>query len=749
MNNSNTTAQAETVEIIREVDTPANSLWQPIEGNATKTLGEKISPDRIDKQEWKTIRTEAISVLSSCVPPNAPPRSETGLVVGYVQSGKTLSFTIVASLAQDNSYQIVIVITGTSLNLRDQSTKRLEDDLGLDTHLDRKWHHFKSHEFNEDAHSRIRDILAEWQDEKVPESERQTVLITVMKHHQHLEKLVDILLKIEDLEVPTLVIDDEGDQASLNTMVQKSEASTTYQRILSLRECLPHHTFLQYTATPQALLLINLIDVLSPNFIKVLNPGGSYKGGKSFFRDGQNQICTIPDNEIPTRDQPLDAPPKSLLEAMRIFFLGVSAGIILDKGTDGHYRSMMIHPSHKTIGHKQYYNWICSIRNNWLEILNLAEDETDYQDLLKQFRYSYQSLHISVPDLPSFEELSKRLSHAIRRTQTHEVNATRGKTPSIPWGNAYPHILVGGQAMDRGFTVRGLTVTYMPRGAGLGNADTIQQRARFFGYKEEVFGYCRVFLEERVRNAYKCYVAHEEDIRRRLIEHDKTGKSLDDWRRIFLLDSSLKPTRSNIIDIGYSQRKMGNQWYTPKGPHHSIELIKTNRVIVQEFCQKLSFRDDEGNPKRTKAQIHHVDTEVLLNNVYEELLVPFRVKCFTDSDTFTRLCLQIKEYLESCPDAPCTVYHMTKGELRTRGLNDKDEILRLFQGRNPKKGKVIYPGDRDIKTSDCVTVQIHNLRVVREEKEIFRDIPVLAVWLPKNVSSDLLLQPQGGVETGI
>ena len=750
MNNSITTAQTETVEIIREVNTLTNnSLWQPIEGSATKTLGDKISPTLIDEQEWKTIKTEAISVLSSCVPPKEPPRQETGLVVGYVQSGKTLSFTTVASLAQDNGYQIVIVITGTSVNLRDQSTKRLEDDLGLQTHPDRKWHHFKSHEFNEDAHSRIKDILAEWQDVKVPEWERQTVLITVMKHHQHLEKLVDILSKIEDLEVPTLIIDDEGDQASLNTMVQKGEASTTYQRILSLRECLPHHTFLQYTATPQALLLINLIDVLSPSFVKVLSPGGSYKGGKSFFQDGQNQICTIPENEIPTKDQPLDAPPKSLLEAMRIFFLGVSAGIILDRGTDRLYRSMMVHPSHKTIGHKQYYNWICSIRNNWLDVLNLSENEKDYQDLLKQFRCSYQRLHISVPDLPSFEDLSKRLSHAIRRTQTHEVNATKGKTPSIPWENAYPHILVGGQAMDRGFTVRGLTVTYMPRGAGLGNADTIQQRARFLGYKEEVFGYCRVFLEERVRNAYVHYVTHEEDIRQRLIEHDKTGKSLDDWRRIFLLDSSLKPTRSNIIDIGYSQRKVGNQWYAPKGPHHSIEVVKGNRVIVQKFCQRLSFRDNEGNPKRTKAQIHRVDTDVLLEEAYKELLVPFRVKHFTDSDTFTRLCLQINEYLESSPNAPCTVYHMSKGDLRTRALNDKNEILRLFQGRNPTKGKVIYPGDRDIKTVDRVTIQIHNLRVVREQEEICCDVPVLAVWLPKSVSSDLLVQSQGGTETGI
>ena len=751
MNNRDTIAQVETVEIIREEGTMTNSLWQPIEGNATRTLGDKISPNRIDVQEWQTVKVEAISVLSNCVRPKVLSGEKTGLVIGYVQSGKTLSFTTVAALAQDNNYQIVIVITGTSVGLTDQSTDRLEDDLGLHTHSDRKWYHLKSHDFLkkhefEVAHSKIQDVLADWQDERVPESNCQTVLITVMKHHHHLEKLIDILSKIEHLKVPTLIIDDEGDQASLNNMVQKGEASTTYQRILSVRECLPHHTFLQYTATPQALLLINLIDVLSPSFVKVLSPGSDYKGGKAFFQDGQDQICTIPDNEIPTKDQPLYAPPESLLEAMRIFFLGVAAGTILDKGPNRRYRSMMVHPSHKTIGHEKYFSWISKIKKNWSDILNLSEDEKDYQDLLEDFRDSYQRLRISVPDLPFFEKLSKHLPWAIRRTELHKVNATSGKTPSIPWDNAYSHILVGGQAMDRGFTVRGLTVTYMPRGIGLGNADTIQQRARFFGYKKEVFGYCRVFLEDRARNTFEQYVTHEEDVRQRLIEHDKTGKSLDDWRRTFLLDSSLKPTRSSIIDIGYSQSKFGDQWHVPKVPHYSIELIKANFLTVQEFCQKLSLHDDEGHPNRTAAQIHHVDRDALLQNVYEELLVPFRVKQFGDSNVFTKVCLQIKEYLKSCPKAPCTVYHISQGIPRKRSVNRNNEILRFFQGRNPTKGPVVYPGDRDIKSSSGVTVQIHNLNILRDGEEIFQDVPVLAVWLPKEVALDLLEQPQGGTE---
>jgi hypothetical protein len=89
----------------------------------------------------------------------------------------------------------------------------------------------------------------------------------------------------------------------------------------------------------------------------------------------------------------------------------------------------------------------------------------------------------------------------MRETSYEQVNATAGQTPRIDWGQSYGWLLVGGQAMDRGITVEGLTVTYMPRGRGVNNADTIQQRARFFGYKRRYLGFCRVYLEQGAINA--------------------------------------------------------------------------------------------------------------------------------------------------------------------------------------------------------------------------------------------------------
>lgn len=750
VSNTKVTSQTEIVEVIKEMAAKFDSSWQPIDdGKTIQALKRQIvsSDSDIDEVEWEIIKDEAISVLSKCINPKALPKQETGLVIGYVQSGKTLSFTTVASLARDNSYQMVIVITGTSLILNDQSTQRLEENLDLHTPPIR-WNHCKSSEFNKGVayrariRNRIRNTLDDWKDEALDPWECRTVLITVMKDHRHLKNLTEILSKLDLSDVPTLVIDDEGDQASLNTKVKKGKMSTTYQRVLDLKECLPHHTFLQYTATPQAPLLINLIDVLSPNFVKVLSPGSKYTGGKAFFQDAPDQICSISDREIPTRDQQYEGPPDTLLEAMRIFFLSVTAGRILGKTSRW---SMMVHPSHKRIEHKQYLYWINNLKNGWWKALVPGGDGTDRQDLLEIFKGSYNNLQKTVSKLPPFEELSVKLSSTIRMTETYEVNASHGRTPGPSEFNAYANILVGGQAMDRGFTVPGLTITYMPRDKGVGNADTIQQRARFFGYKKDVFEYCRVFLQDHVRNAYEHYINHEEYVREILREHDKTGRSLDEWKRIFLLDKSLKPTRHSILDISYRQINLGDLWYAPKAPHKPIEAIETNLSIVERVLNKWSFRPNKGHPDRTEKQ-KHCEADIPLKDVYEELLEPFQFAQTVDSERFEQVRFQISTYLESCPNASCKVYYMSGGQLRKRSLNKNEHLRGVFQGHS--MDRITYPGDREIKASGHVTVQIHKFTIRQKKKEIRSNVPVLTVWLPKEMSQDWLLQNQGGSEIG-
>ena len=119
------------VETVRSAEgtPPPGALWCPVIGEQLKqTLDAKNLP----VLEREVVERQTAALLGKCVPPSAAEGSATGLALGYVQSGKTLSFTCVAALARDNRFPLVIVITGTSIPLFQQSVRRLRIDLGID-----------------------------------------------------------------------------------------------------------------------------------------------------------------------------------------------------------------------------------------------------------------------------------------------------------------------------------------------------------------------------------------------------------------------------------------------------------------------------------------------------------------------------------------------------------------------------------------------------------------------------------------
>ena len=655
------------------------------------------------------------------------------------QSGKTTSFTTVAALARDNGYRLIIVITGITNNLFKQSNDRLEKDLRLGERTDRKWQFLSNPKARADIKQRIATALQ--REDELPGVTKQIVLITVMKNRTHLMNLIKLLSDLPLAGAPTLIIDDEADQASLNNLVNKGKESATYRRIVQIRQLLPHHTFLQYTATPQAPLLINIIDVLSPTFTALLTPGPTYTGGKTFFEKDFGLIRLIRAKEVPAKDQELTDPPESLLEAMRIFFVGVAAG--LKGGEEGKNRSMMVHPSKITMQHANYGQWVRDIQQYWAKTLRLPGTNPDRQELIEDFRKAYDDLSLTVENLPTFDDLLVYLPHAVSSTIVTIVNAAGGQTPQPDWRQDYAHIVVGGEVLNRGYTIEGLTVTYMPRSKGVGNADTIQQRARWFGYKAEYLWYCRVYLTDEQRKIYTNYVNHEEDVRNQLRQHATTGKSLREWKRAFLLSPDLRPTRHDVLDLEYIHVNYARDWFEQHAPHDSPEAVEANRKTVEEFIARLpksAFQPD--HPLRTDMQRHLVASHVNLNFAYRELLTKFLVTGPDDSYQFVGLLLQLERYLEQYPtqQCNCTIYLMSEGKLRRRSVEDNDKIPTLFQGANPVKTNEYYPGDRQIRDRQGVTIQIHKLTVLKDKNIIADDVPTLAVSLPKEMATDWIIQ---------
>jgi hypothetical protein len=730
-------------EIIEIQNNNANGEWQPFVGEETTGLLRRKGFENDER-----VLNETLRIMQACGNPNVATNHETGIVIGYVQSGKTLSFTTLTALARDNNYQIVIVIAGVSTNLVNQTTQRLSEDLNLEKRYDRKWTLLQNPSSTQ-HYETIETVLAQWADSTFPEDERRTLLITVMKNQAHLNNLANILQGQNLQGVPTLIIDDEGDQASLNTRARwaarqgididnltENQVSTIYRRINALRSVFSHHTFLQYTATPQANLFINIMDRLSPNFIRLLTPGQEYTGGIEFFRNNPNLIAEIPANQIQTNNEI----PESLKGALRIFFLGVVAGKI---NKDQRNRTMLVHPSRLQGDHNSFTNWIRNTSISWERLLSGSDNE-DRQELINEFRESYNQLSLTVQGLQSFEELTgNNLIHAVKYTQIVEVNSRNGETPQIPWNDSYSWILVGGQSMDRGFTVNGLTVTYMPRNIGTGNVDTIQQRARFFGYKKSYLGFCRVYLDQVTIDSYNFIVAHEEDVRNRLVEFDLNNRELNNWDREAVLDQMLNLTRNTVIYDALNRDTFGDDWYRINAPHDTEELIESNRTSLFEFLQlhTANFVQDTGHVNRTEEQKHLV-TRITIKDCLEHLLNKLRYTRESDSATYSSFRGILKGYIEEHPDDECLIYLMSANSIdnwtgRTRKLDRNDEIQQLFQGKNPRTGEVIYPGDSEIKENNLLTIQIHLLNIRDTE---FTRVPTLAIWIPEHIGTDIIRQ---------
>src|SRR5262249_37921565 len=150
------------------------------------------------------------------------------------------------------------------LNLKEQSEDRLAQDLDLrNDSVARAWKHFSNPTIR--SKEEFRKALQLWANPSAPAHMRRAVLITVLKHPTHLSHLAELLEKVDLSTTRALVIDDEADQASLNTKARKGGQSPTYAVLLRIRSALLRHTFLQYTATPQANLLISIQDLLSPD----------------------------------------------------------------------------------------------------------------------------------------------------------------------------------------------------------------------------------------------------------------------------------------------------------------------------------------------------------------------------------------------------------------------------------------------------------------------------------------------------
>jgi len=396
------------------------------------------------------LRDETCNILAHCNPHNAVGNPETThLVVGYVQSGKTMSFTGLSALALDNHYRVIVFLAGTKNNLLNQTSKRLRKYL-IDVETINN-DYFKIHE--NPTTEVMEEIIGH-----IELSEKPIILIPMLKHYDHINKLTELFKSSDFKDVmaneTVLIIDDEADQASLNSFGRRNskkaeneemEESRTYESILKMRAALPGNTYIQYTATPQANILISMQDLLSPKSHTLLTPGEGYIGGKLFFGRGQNHelfngglIMEIPTDQVfHKKKRPLKKMPQSLKDALMFHIMAVAIVVKFLKVDDVPFLSMMVHPDNTKEWNKKFKNWIEKELRNWRLALKKPIGQDDREELIERFRKLFP-LAISFYDTdeqPTFEQIEPILADVINDRKVYLVNTDKEAQTEIEWNN--------------------------------------------------------------------------------------------------------------------------------------------------------------------------------------------------------------------------------------------------------------------------------------------------------------------------
>lgn len=692
--------------------------------------------DKLNEEGKITVISEAQSVLSHCIAPGVK-GSITNIAVGYIQSGKTLSYTTLSTLAADNNFRIIIYLTGVTTSLNNQTYGRIQNDLKVN---ETDWYAL----FEDNPKSIESDI-----DEvtKYLKYSDCTLLFPAMKQQQHIDRLSSIFndFQIKPLleNIGVLIIDDEADQASFNTYAKKNnekpdweedEQSMIYSCILKLRSTFPCLSYIQYTATPQAAFLIDSNDDLSPRYHTVLTPGNGYTGGKTFF-DNDNMDLVIEIKDVYDRKNQTSY-PESLDNSLLQFLVSVSILLYIKHDRGIKSLSMMIHPDGTIYSNERFYTWVKNKMNLWLKTINLQDGDLGKQYLLDAFLNAYNEITKYDMNRPSFEEVCKHLNAVLLKTKLHLVQSKVDSLNVAPendinWDTASSHILVGANILNRGFTVENLSMTYMPRTTkGKATADTIEQRCRFFGYKSNYLDYCRVFLPKKSIEEYEAYVAHEELMRSALMKCESL-KEYAEQLSVLQISDKLNPTRTNILSNKLVRNKMSG-WRSMG----SIAYREHNKILVENLLSQLKDQFEIINPDMDNPMRKHRYVVIDILSFIEI----FKRMQYDDMPNIARKIATI-QYLSYLYDEKNVkhvymiemAYELKEDNLRKRSLTNGKPVLMM--GRDPKSS---LPADDVFKFDDSICFQLHHYILKDSGWDSKKDYYSFSVYYPEELSNSFI-----------
>lgn len=649
-----------------------------------------------------------------------------GMIVGHVQSGKTSDYIGLINKAADAGYKIIIVLAGMYNNLRAQTQIRLEEGfLGIKTFSD------SDPLFSDDNvefvgvgsferkivsnYATTRSELGDFSKKYVAHlgfaPEQKPCLFVVKKNVRILKALNSwVAQRLATLEVatrhckivkdlPLLLIDDEADNASVDTHTHildengnadKDHDPTSINReIRRLLNQFGKCAYIGYTATPFANIFIphraetenEGADLFPSSFITTITPSSNYVGPVRFFgkqseSDDENNeklsplhslIHLIPEEEnwIPVRHKrTYRLPsfgefgiPESLQEAILSFILSTAVRNI--RKISNPHRTMLIHVTRFNDVQTQISNAVKSFTDRITERIqyniNNSSIWSSFEDLwLKDFVPTTNALLSSseldtdtfqLKSLPDWEQIKEEIPNVLDDLKIKIINGSSQDILDYEERKqlGLTAIVIGGDKLSRGLTLEGLSVSYFMRASRM--YDTLMQMGRWFGYRDGYLDTCRLYITNELYDWFGKITDINEELREEFDVAVARGLTPEEYglkvktQPGLLITSPLKMRETREILISLSGHILETVGFI-----NSQEVIHGNRQALDTLIDNLNnpVRVSYTSPQRNTSW----DDSYLWKDVSSDLILDFFKQYKTQSDSHLVDSSRIHEFID-------------------------------------------------------------------------------------------------------
>lgn len=641
------------------VSTDPNSAWQLYR---KKLLGDGFKEETVDLMQETT--RKILKKLSNDTSMIKPVK---GLVIGNVQSGKTANMAALMAMAADCGWNMFIILSGTIDNLRRQTQSRLLSDLNCPGNLN--WSGLEHLSKKPAYGQRAQDLHFE-------DGSKQRYFTVCLKNPGRLRGLIQWLQSDSNKQkqMRILVIDDEADQAGINTANIAGSTIRTINKLIrdlvngrneKSKEVETKYramNYIGYTATPYANILNEAgEDSLYPrNFISTLSVSKEYFGPQQIFGleggecdyDGLDIINIIDESDLDVIKDIHEGEsfyiPLSLQNSICWFLCGVACMRIWN------YKkpiSMLIHTSQKTNHHAN----IAEAVKDWIsgrelkDIIDTCEkvwEQETRRFSFKKFKEQYSDYgrpDDAINQYPNFEDIKEQIKVLLGQAVT---NIPLDDDKELTYHNgihmcidncknngvnddgmyvrlAYPtsdnmpspapaFIIVGGATLSRGLTIEGLISTFFLR--SVSQADTLMQMGRWFGYRKGYELLPRLWITLKTNEQFKFLSALDQELRDEIHEMETLGKSPEQYGprvRNTPKASFIRITAKNRMQSAKpTDMDFSGSFNQTYLFDNDKEILRHNIIVVEEFIRSL------GAPEvRKECNYSHANNTVIWRTV--------------------------------------------------------------------------------------------------------------------------------------